>query len=212
MRELEQYSRLSALHDWFCRRIGISDNAIFCPSSRTLLLEQSYRNALSVLDLELQDLLFRSMELIRTLDEIDERLRTILSLVRAEEAHVSLEKDLLLHQYWTVLGFNKRELLHFDRTINALFNVGSYTARARQFIAGTHASLHEMQEDVEQLRKASAEGANGRWLTLEEATWLVRDGISRLQSAQTLRERKTPGDRRGKNDIRESIARSEEGN
>ncbi len=57
----------------------------------------------------------------------------------------------------------------------------------------THASLYEMQDDIGQLRKAGVEGSNGMWMTLEEATRLVRDGISRLQSAQSLRERKRHG-------------------
>ncbi len=47
-----------------------------------------------------------------------------------------------------------------------------------------------MQGDIEQLRKAGNEGSNGGWLTLEEAAFLVKEGISRLQVAQEIREQR----------------------
>ncbi len=126
LKELEQISPLSALHDWICQWLGTLDIPSICPSSRTVIIDHTYRNALSILDSELKDLLFRSTELVKVLDEIDEQLRTILSLVRAEEADVSLERDVLLGHYWTILGFNRKQLLHFDRTSKALLNVGGF--------------------------------------------------------------------------------------
>ncbi len=190
LKGLELTTKASALHDWLCLTFGLSHIHSLCPSSSTILLDRAYRNALSVLETELTDLLARSVELISVLDEIDERLRTVLSLVRAEEADVDLEKEELLGHVWTVLGFNRRQLLHFDRSSKTLAHVGSYTVVARHYVATTHSSLYDMQGDIEQLRKAGSEGSNGGWLTLDEAALLVEEGISRLQSAQSLRERK----------------------
>lgn len=188
--------------DWLCQHMNIPSFLNACPSSEAVALDRAFKFALSVLDVELKDLVFRSMELIGVLDEIDEQLRTILSLVRAEEADILFERDVLQSLFWTSLGFNKRQLFHFDRTAKALANVGSYTALARQFVANTHSGLHDMQGDIDQLRKAGVSGTLGRWLTLEEATLLVKDGVARLENALWLRRKK----RRGAGDIGDEFA------
>ncbi len=96
-------TRIAALHDWLCLKLRLSHAHSLCPSQPTIVLDRAYRIALSVVEIELRDLLTRSVELIGVLDEIDERLRTVLSLVRAEEADMNLEKEELLGHMWTIL-------------------------------------------------------------------------------------------------------------
>ncbi|KLO06157.1 hypothetical protein SCHPADRAFT_946323 [Schizopora paradoxa] len=185
-------SAMSLAHDSACTAMHLTKFPSLCPSVATFETERRFKHALVTFEEELKELTLRAFNLLGILERLDEHLRTILSLAKAERSDVIEAREVVQQRFLTAFGFNKKQLADYEEAISIVEKVTVYTALARDYVATSHSQLFRLQEEVIQARCTAAKSTKVEWIPIKDSAALVAKGIERLQLAQ-LRVQKEDG-------------------
>lgn len=186
---LSSKGAIHATHDWACGALHLTHIPAICPSFFAANLDRVYNSTLVGVNDELVNLVLYASNLMNQLDALDERLKTVLYLVSAEEAEVEPKKDEVSRRLLSYIGFYRDLLAQIEKSLRTLRNVGSYSKAARKCVDATYTLVYDLQGDVEELRVAGVKGLKREWISLEDSIVLMKAGIERLEGGQTHAKR-----------------------
>lgn len=164
--------------------------SIFNPFSTVLTTQQvvarTFTGAMSVLSTQMQRIILEAEVNVKNLDRLEEMLITLHEMVSRENADISVAKEELLAELWTILGGNKKRLRGMDGHLFLLRHIAEYRTRAMAHVAAALQALTGMSEDMEDLReRVSAPELIGDKIPVEVHMKAIRAGLERLQADRT---------------------------
>ncbi|KAG9188527.1 hypothetical protein G6011_02450 [Alternaria panax] len=105
---------------------------------------------------EITGLIETAQALLLVLQNLDERLDTILSIATSDDQTISDKQDELLSSLWTKLGGNRGDVKANAKSLNLLSNISAYRKKAVIHVSDTLLKLQEIQAELENLREGVA--------------------------------------------------------
>jgi hypothetical protein len=91
---------------------------------------ETFGEAINILSTGMERLIIEAEANIIALDALEERLSTLHDIISREDSTLSLEKENLLENFGTILGFNRDELRNFDQSLLLLKELKTYRQQA----------------------------------------------------------------------------------
>jgi hypothetical protein len=168
------------------------------PQAPHEVITQTFTEAINVLSASMRRLIVEAEISLANLDNLEERLSTLHSLVSREDSSLSSAKSELLSELWTKLGGNRRTLQGYDEHLVLLKNLGGYRKRALVHVVTALQTLQAMSEDMEDLReRVAAPEIVGSSIPVEVHMKSIKSGLERLKEGRVkAREREEEAVRR----------------
>lgn len=148
---------------------------------------QAFQSSLEVHSYEIQRLILELEVSIGNLNRLDEHLAVIHELCVRENLSVSIARDALLSDLWTILGGNRAQMHAFNANLELLRDLGQYRMRAVAHIIAAMETLRGMGEELEDLRESVATpDLVGAAIPLEVHIQSIRLGIGRLNERRKI--------------------------
>jgi len=121
-----------------------------------LRLPTTFQTFLDTLELGVESLIVRAIELETSLSSLYERLDTMRD-VTAEEAKVYLsEKDQILASFWTQFGANRQQIFLLNHNLQVLGMIQEHRRFTDSCISNIGSELQTMKASLEHLRPLSS--------------------------------------------------------
>ena len=146
---------------------------------------ETFGEAMNILSTDMERLIIEAESNIIALDTLDERLATLHEIISREDNILSKEKDDLLAELWTILGFNRNELRNFDQSLTLLKELKTYRKQALARVVSALQTLQAMSADMEDLRERVARPAlAGSKIPVEVHMKSINLGLERLRESR----------------------------
>lgn len=130
----------------------------------------------------------------QNLDQMDVDITTLHDMLTREDKHTTAEKDRLLSELWTKLGWNGGRVREHDDRLAFLGDLADYRQRARAHVMAATQTLQTMSDDLEELReRVAAPGILGGRVPLQVHIDTIRNGLERLMESRTRARRVRAG-------------------
>ncbi|KAJ9668344.1 hypothetical protein H2201_001392 [Coniosporium apollinis] len=160
-----------------------------------MLLEQYLKHTRAVEE-EIQDLIFEAQELLRILQNLDDRLDVIAMIALRDGFAAQGSKDELFAALWTKLGGNRSSVHKLNEQLKLLKQVSQYRKMAWAHVSTTILKLQAIAAGLEDLRERVAAPevvGTSKDTPLEMHIESIQLGVERLE-AQRSEARKLEGD------------------
>lgn len=156
------------------------------------LLNQYIAHAAAI-ESQLHALIEEALLLQMLLQNLDDRLEIIHSIVVRENVQITASRDDILDELWTLVGGNRRSLSKMDGQLDLLSQVNTYRMTAYAHVSATILKLQEISSGIEDLReRVSAPGNMGEGggvVPLEVHLESIRLGVERLEGSRDTEKR-----------------------
>jgi len=129
--------------------------AVFQPygvMTESKLLTQYIKHA-HIIEAEISRLVTEAQALLAILNNLEDRLELIHSLVIRDGAHANAKRQEILSELWTMLGGNKQRLSQVGSEMDLLKHVNIYRQKALAHVTDTLVRLEEIGSGIEDLRE-----------------------------------------------------------
>src|SRR5271156_3787784 len=120
---------------------------------------ETFGEAMNILSTDMERLIIEAEANIVALDALEERLSTLHGIILREDISLSSEKNDVLAELWTKLGFNRNELRNFNQSLMLLKDLKMYRLQVIARVVATLQTLQAMSADMEDLRERVARPA-----------------------------------------------------
>ena len=117
-----------------------------------LRLPSTFQTFLNMLEVGIEALIMRAVELETSLSRLDERLDTIRDITGGETKVYLSEKDRILDGAWARFGANRQRISLLDQNLHALEMIHEHHRFANSHISGIESELQVMKASLEYLR------------------------------------------------------------
>ena len=143
---------------------------------------ETFAEAMNILSTDMERLIIEAEANIVALDALEERLSTLHGIILREDLALSSEKNDVLAELWTKLGFNRNELRNFDQSLMLLKDLKMYRLQVIARVVATLQTLQAMSADMEDLRERVARPAlAGSKIPVHVHMKSIRLGLERLR-------------------------------
>ena len=150
---------------------------------------ETFGEAMNILSTDMERLIIEAEKNIIALDALEERLSTLHDIVSREDLTLSSEKEELLAELWTILGFNRSELRNFDQSLLLLKELKTYRQQALTRVMSALQTLQMMSADMEDMRERVARPAiAGSAIPVQVHMKSIQYGLERLREGR-IREK-----------------------
>ena len=148
---------------------------------------QAFQSSLEVHSYEIQRLILELEVSTGNLNRLDEHLAAIHELCVREDLSLSIARNALLSDLWTILGGNRAQMRAFNTNLELLRDLGQYRRHAAAHIITAMETVREMGEELEDLReRVAAPDLVGTAIPLEAHIQSIRSGIGRLNERRKI--------------------------
>jgi hypothetical protein len=175
------WDSIMAVNDFALREIEFArkTNAL-----RQVVVE-TFGETMNILSTGMERLIIEAEANIIALDSLEERLSTLHDIISREDSTLSLEKETLLEDFWTILGFNRDELRNFDQSLLLLKELKTYRQQALVRVVTALQTLQMMSADMEDMRERVARPAiAGSAIPVEVHIKSIQYGLERLREGR----------------------------
>jgi len=120
---------------------------------------ETFGEAMNFLSTDMERLIIETEANIVALDTLEEQLSTLHGIILREDLALSSEKNDLLAELWTKLGFNQNELRNFNQSLMLLKDLKMYRLQVLARVVAALRTLQAMSADMEDLRERVARPA-----------------------------------------------------
>jgi len=146
---------------------------------------ETFAQAMNILSTDMERLIIEAEANIIALDTLEERLSTLHDIISREDLTLSEEKEDLLAELWTILGFNRSELRNFDQSLLLLKELKTYRQQALARVVTALQTLKMMSADMEDMRERVARPAiAGSAIPVEVHMKSIQYGLERLREGR----------------------------
>jgi len=137
---------------------------------------------MNILSTDMERLIIEAEANIVALDALEERLSTLHGIILREDLALSSEKNDLLAELWTKLGFNRNELRNFNQSLMLLKDLKTYRLQVLARVVAALQTLQAMSADMEDLRERVARPAlAGSKIPVDVHMTSIKLGLERLR-------------------------------
>ena len=143
---------------------------------------ETFGEAMNILSTDMEHLIIEAEANIIALDALEERLSTVHGIILREDLALSSEKNDILAELWTKLGFNRNELRNFNQSLMLLKDLKTYRLQVLARVVAALQTLQAMSADMEDLRERVARPAlAGSKIPVDVHMKNIKLGLERLR-------------------------------